>query len=159
MEGYEKVTVSIAVVSGSATEINVTLERKEDEYREPGRISGFVLDIHGDPIRGAIVAILGSTRSYQTGENGSFVFEEVPSGAYILNSTAEGYVDTWTDEVVLEDGGDISLIIVMEGHQNGEEKEKSPSGLYFLMIIIIVVGLLGIVALIVIRRRKDLFEE
>ena len=108
-EGYGDYSENIEVVAGSETVVEVVFLTEE-----PGKISGTVIVIDEDtnsPIQGAIVtATLSGGSSYnlvsstETDSSGGYLLEQLPVGTYDLSATAEGYLPSDTQTVVVESG-------------------------------------------------------
>ncbi len=67
-----------------------------------GVIRGTVVDIDYElPLSGVRVAILGTSLSARTDENGNFLIENVPAGTWTLVFSLEGYERITTSEIVV----------------------------------------------------------
>ena len=67
-----------------------------------GVIRGTVVDIDYElPLSGVRVAILGTSLSARTDENGNFLIENVPPGTWTLVYSLEGYERITTSEIVV----------------------------------------------------------
>jgi hypothetical protein len=60
----------------------------------PGVITGYVYnDATGEGIAGARVVLVPSNITIQTGPDGAFRLEDIPSGKYTVRASAAGYVN------------------------------------------------------------------
>jgi len=85
-EGYESSSLMVIVLSGRTTWANLSLA----EGVLPGSITGSVTDAeNGSPIVGATVT--GGTRTTTTDTLGKYAITNVPSGAYKVTASKEGY--------------------------------------------------------------------
>lgn len=81
---------------------------------QPGKILGTVIDVNGDPVAGATVALTdtypGDRRTVVTPENGFFQFDNVQPGVqYLIIVSAEGFVD-WTSPAITLESGQVNLL-------------------------------------------------
>ncbi len=84
-------------------------QTSETSKMEPGQIMGTVIDVRGDPVVDATVALVGpgpgDRNKFVTGQNGSFEFDDVrPGAAYRLEITASGFAKWTSPEMNLEPG-------------------------------------------------------
>ncbi len=90
LEGYEPLTVDVALGAGDEYELNVTLEPIIKAM-----ITGNVVDKNGDPIASAKVKLKGVKTGYLENvtldEDGYFEFTDLEADTYILTVKAKGY--------------------------------------------------------------------
>ncbi len=96
-------------------------------YAKPGNINGKVNDKDGKPIDAANVVLLKTdnktlVKADLSTENGTFVFDNMPDGEYILKITVPGY-EVYSSEVITVQGGNISLPDVKLTAKAGSLKE------------------------------------
>lgn len=117
--GYIDAYASAEVVAGEMSEVELTLAL-EGSAVGGGNISGVVVTEAGLPIDGASVDLYGPdddstpSESFETGPDGAFEFEDLDSGEYRLEMSADGFNDK-TLHVLLNDGeakdlGEIELV-------------------------------------------------
>jgi CarboxypepD_reg-like domain/TonB-dependent Receptor Plug Domain len=80
------------------------------------RITGTVVDVHGDPIPGANIILSGSYDGSSSDEAGNFLFNTDEKGAYVIIVRFVGYKE-WSAQKVLS-GNDISLTVILEEEIN-----------------------------------------
>lgn len=81
---------------------------------QPGKVLGTVIDVNGDPVVGATVALTdtypGDRRTVVTPENGFFQFDNVQPGVqYLITVSAEGFAD-WTSSAITLESGQVNLL-------------------------------------------------
>jgi hypothetical protein len=81
---------------------------------QPGKILGTVIDVNGDPVAVATVALTdtypGDRRTVVTPENGFFQFDNVQPGVqYLIIVSAEGFAD-WTSPAITLESGQVNLL-------------------------------------------------
>ncbi len=109
--GYTTQTKRTAVDPGETARVDFTLD---PVY---GSLIGTVVDgLTGDPIEGAAIAPIdgdGSPLVEKTsGEDGTFGYEQIPSGTYTGTVRAEGYEDNDSEVIaVAADGSTTSIVI------------------------------------------------
>ncbi|RXK81313.1 TonB-dependent receptor [Filimonas effusa] len=81
--------------------------------QQPGRISGKVLDDHGQPLSGASIRIVQTGQSVQSKVDGSYNFSIVP-GTYTLEITYVSFQPKRITEVAVTSGQLISLNVVLK---------------------------------------------
>jgi Carboxypeptidase regulatory-like domain len=102
--------VSIAL----ALSVFVSAQVSQTSEAESGQIQGTVIDVNGDAVTGATVA-LGSPesadrRTVVTADNGFFEFDDVRPGVpYQVVVSAEGFAD-WTSSAITIDPGGIKML-------------------------------------------------
>src|SRR5690606_24796026 len=69
----------------------------------PGRITGLVTSLSGEPLAGAAVSVVGTTLGALSGPAGRYTIEEVPGGSHTLRASLLGYAEA-TAEVTLAAG-------------------------------------------------------
>jgi hypothetical protein len=79
-----------------------------------GRIMGTVIDVNGDPVTGATVALttpdLVDRRTAVTAENGSFEFDDLKPGVpYVVIISADG-LENWTSPSIALEPGQFNLL-------------------------------------------------
>jgi carboxypeptidase family protein len=79
-----------------------------------GRIMGTVIDVNGDPVIGATVALttpdLVDRRTAVTAENGSFEFDDLKPGVpYVVMISAEGF-ENWTSPAIALEPSQFNLL-------------------------------------------------
>ena len=57
-------------------------------------VGGIVVGVEGRPVRGAAVAVAGTTRGDLTDADGRFFITQVPSGPRVVRATRVGYRET-----------------------------------------------------------------
>ena len=103
-------------VSPEFAERYQNLRRRKPQYRSrdivmhPAEIFGVEKDgVSGEPLAGATVNLLDHSYVVLTNEDGSFSFDELPSGSYTVSCHAPGYQ---VPEVVTVEAGNNSLLEV-----------------------------------------------
>ena len=88
----------------------------ESEPEKLGKIYGTVTDFSsGDPINNANVRLNPRGETTLTGSDGSFQFNDLPTGSYSLSLSKNGYVDLDDDYVInIEDGNTVQRAIQMQ---------------------------------------------
>jgi hypothetical protein len=81
---------------------------------QPGKVLGTVIDVNGDSVVGATVALTdtypGDRRSVVTPDNGFFQFDNVqPTVQYLIIVSAEGFAD-WTSQAITLESGQVNLL-------------------------------------------------
>ena len=72
-------------------------------FSQIGVLKGFVYDAsNGEPVRFGMVQLENSSFGAMTDQNGSFIINKIPNGAYIVKVTILGYT-TLTDSVTVND--------------------------------------------------------
>jgi iron complex outermembrane recepter protein len=79
-----------------------------------GRIAGSVADLTGAAVPGALIALHGPTaRDVRAGEDGRFVIDLLPEGAYTITATLEGFApSSRTIEIVNGESAVVALILL-----------------------------------------------
>jgi len=92
-----------------------------------GVIGGVVIDADEAPVAGAMVMVQGvahrrGQRPFmaraESGEDGTFRFEEVPAGTYVVGAMSRELGGARA-EAVLEDGGAVRVRLQLQGHRGG----------------------------------------
>jgi Carboxypeptidase regulatory-like domain len=83
----------------------------------------------GDPLRKAVVTIENGERQFQivTGDDGKFVFEDIPPGNYMVNPMRTGYLEAPRRPVQLDAGGertDFALKLTPQGVISGHVVDR-----------------------------------
>jgi iron complex outermembrane receptor protein len=92
-----------------------------------GSLSGKVTRDNGDVMGGATVALEELRRETLTNADGTFRFENVPSGRYHVSVRAEGYTTPRTEVEVTAQGATIDLVVELDLHFQ-EVVSVSPTG-------------------------------
>ncbi|WP_109474065.1 carboxypeptidase regulatory-like domain-containing protein [Ornithinimicrobium cavernae] len=95
--GYEAASTTVTVAEGESTASSITLPRS------PGAgVSGTVLSASGEPVAGASVLVDGTEYADTTAADGTFTFEHLPAGEWMLVARAEGQVTDFVDVTVAD---------------------------------------------------------
>lgn len=79
----------------------------------PGTLVGLVVDSLGRPVVNATVYILSPRRTTVTRPNGTFRFDSLPNGKYVIGARAIGYISS-AGEVPVTDKGGVAIIQVRQ---------------------------------------------
>ena len=96
--GYSSSLKDAIVVAGGAIQVNFILTPL------PGTISGFVLhDTSLIPLSNATVSVnlTDRTTAVPTGEDGSYLIQDIPEGTYVIVASKEGYYPVSMDGIVV----------------------------------------------------------
>ena len=97
----------IALTGGSLLVARVSAQSTEPVTTHTGSIQGTVLDVNGDPVSNAAVALqppAGGPLTIVSNDEGTFAFHDVTPGiAYQITVTAEGFAE-WNSSVIVEPG-------------------------------------------------------
>jgi hypothetical protein len=97
-------TEDVAVIAGETT---TDVDKALQPEPTTGSISGTVTDLNTNaPIVGATVSVEvdGSTVSATTGDNGDYLLEGIPAGAYTVTFSAEGYITATMEDIIVTAG-------------------------------------------------------
>ena len=113
--------ISLLVVTGQGF--------AQDESGLRQTVKGTVVTIVGQqPVIGATVVLVGTTKGAKVKEDGTFRIKQVPPGRYVIKTSAAGYVAV-TQEIVVTSGKQVILSIeLQEKIAKGEEVIVSAKG-------------------------------
>lgn len=84
--------------------------------RAVGIITGVVRDVEGDPLGGARVELVGTTRFTQTITDGRFMLDSVPTGRAEIRVSLPGYLPAQAEVRVAEDSVTaLDVVLVVDG--------------------------------------------
>ncbi len=159
-EGFSSGNITVTVISGNIIFVNITMEMIEEPVVLKGSVSGTVINEDGEPIQGAKVSIIGSNRFIITGEDGSYSFDELDEGSYVLNVTAQGYIESFSPEITIGEGEDtvhnLTLSRIIE-----EKESDDPSSMMVLIVfaVVILVVVVGSIVFFTSRKKTEWYEE
>lgn len=90
----------VSIVSNQITTVNFILQN-------PGKISGIVTDINGNPIKGAIVFI--DSNQAGTSSDGSYTLSGINHGTFTVKVSRDGYVSSSATNVLVNYGSTTRL--------------------------------------------------
>lgn len=112
--GYNSKTIELDVVAGQTTQGDMLLTRNGDFVLLPGRIGGVVVrQDNGQIIRNVQISTSPATGITYTDDNGAYLLDNVPVGAYTVSAAVTGYHTRDYTVTVLEDSTS-TLNIVLE---------------------------------------------
>jgi iron complex outermembrane receptor protein len=77
-----------------------------------GRMAGSVADVTGAPVPGALIALHGpAKRDVRAGEDGRFVIDLLPDGAYTITATMEGFAPSSRTIAIVN--GEIAVVALI----------------------------------------------
>ena len=78
-----------------------------------GKIDGIVRDQQGQPIKNAVISVVGSKSGAMTNERGKFYLREVPSGSCTLKVTKAGFEPS-ENVLMVKENARANIKIVMQ---------------------------------------------
>ncbi len=159
-EGFSSGNVTVTVVPGKIMFANITLDRIEEPVVLKGSLRGKVLNEEGEPVQGAKVSIIGSNRTVLTGADGSFSFEELDEGSYVLNATAQGYIESNSSEITVGEGEDAVYNFTLSRIVK-EKESDDPSSMVFLIVLLVIIlaVIVGSIIFFASRKKVEWYEE
>ena len=108
------VRLAAVVVIALAVSVLAPAQTAQTSEAQSGQIMGTVIDVNGDAVIGATVALSGpdatDRRTVVTPDNGFFKFVDVKPGVpYQVVITAQGFAD-WTSSAITVDPGGVKLL-------------------------------------------------
>ncbi|HEY3739214.1 MAG TPA: carboxypeptidase regulatory-like domain-containing protein, partial [Bryobacteraceae bacterium] len=83
-----------------------------------GQISGFVFDSSGAPVPNAVVTaeevLTHASRQISTGDNGYFIFANIPVGTYTVSTEVSGFKRSTESGLILDAGGKLAVTFKLE---------------------------------------------
>lgn len=108
--------VRFVTVVAMTVVLSICAHAQSAQAAEPksGKLVGTVVDVNGDPVPNAMVALeaseIGDRRTLMTPENGFFEFDDVKPGTpYQIKITAKGFVD-WASSAISLDAGQFKIV-------------------------------------------------
>jgi Carboxypeptidase regulatory-like domain len=111
LASYVALAVSVGGITARSTPVDQT-----ETARLSGVIAGTVSDPEGGPIEGALVEVLGTSRSTRSVADGRFLLDSVPSGRRTLRISLQGYLPAQTEIRVADDSATtLEVVLVPDG--------------------------------------------
>jgi len=124
-----------------------------------GNIRGRVVDSDGNPISGVTIQLFDEegtfVTSYKTGDDGIYVFKDIPVGTYTIKIVKPGFELKRTGAISVDQGDTTDLgntILVVDPLSNPQN--SGIIDLPLLLIIILAIVFLGLASIVLYRRRK-----
>ncbi len=100
--GAHSVTLTVEDPEGASASDSLTVTVEEIPEEGIGWIVGSVEDASGEPVKGALVSIVGTDRHENVDELGEYNISIVP-GTYVVNASADGYSNDSNSVIVVAD--------------------------------------------------------
>lgn len=119
-----------------------------------GGIAGKIFDEKGNPLKGALIIIEGSTFNTLSNFEGIYQIENIPKGNYILNFKIENISQ---DQSIIITPGNITIVpdLELKGYIQDEYDTKRDNNKIFLWILTIILVITLFVIFILIRKSKN----
>ncbi|TDA68934.1 MAG: carboxypeptidase regulatory-like domain-containing protein, partial [Clostridia bacterium] len=109
-EGNEAAGAAVYEVEGAGNDTG--LAAYQAQAVTTGTITGLVKDAAtGEPVSGATVTV--GSYVYTTGDDGRYIFADIPAGTYNLTASRDGYRSRSTGDFPLQQGQTLNLNIAL----------------------------------------------
>lgn len=160
---------NVSVETSAKSAQNKFLDKKfswEFTTEAKGIFTGKVLDVDGNPIKGAKVTITSDASpvplSAVTSDNGSFTINNIPTGNYNINISASGYktkLESYPIESGMNDRGPVTLtkteIKKPDVTKDEDEELSSDLVIAYAIIIFLVIIIMILIVLIALKKKYE----